>query len=54
MDLHFMRRTKIEYEQLGHPFVPDLSILDVMMFNSVDEARSLITDCYEMVAPKDE
>ncbi|WP_147114934.1 WbqC family protein [Tateyamaria sp. syn59] len=54
MDLHFMRRTSLAYEQFGHPFVPDLSILDIMMFNSVDEARSLITDHYEMVAPKDD
>ncbi len=49
-----MRRTEVSYPQFSHPFVPDLSILDTMMFNAVADARALITSRYEMVAPHDD
>lgn len=52
--LRFMRRTDLNYAQFSHPFVPDLSILDILMFNSVAEARAMIATRYEMVAPKDD
>lgn len=52
--LQFMRRTEVSYAQFSHPFVPDLSILDTMMFNAVADARALITSRYEMVAPHDD
>jgi hypothetical protein len=52
--LRFMRRTDFSYAQFSHPFVPDLSILDIVMFNTVADARALITTRYEMVAPKDD
>ncbi|WP_170426133.1 WbqC family protein [Ruegeria arenilitoris] len=52
IQLRFMRRTDFSYAQFSDPFVPDLSILDVLMFNSIAEVRSLIGTCYEMVAPR--
>ena len=32
----------LRYEQNGGPFVPDLSIIDVLMFNSVAQTRALL------------
>lgn len=52
--LQFMRRTDFSYAQFSHPFVPDLSILDIMMFNAVEEARDLIATRYEMVPPNND
>jgi hypothetical protein len=49
-----MRRTDFSYAQFSHPFVPDLSILDIMMFNAVAEARDLIATLYEMVPPNND
>jgi WbqC-like protein family len=36
IDLKFIKSKPFEYRQFGEPFVPWLSIIDVMMFNSVD------------------
>ncbi|WP_377278880.1 WbqC family protein [Rhizobium sp. R86522] len=54
IDLQFIRRTDISYGQFGNPFVPDLSILDVMMFNSLSEVRELILSHLTMVSPKND
>lgn len=40
--LHFLKRNEIRYQQFGNDFYPDLSIIDVMMFNSVEEIRKLL------------
>lgn len=40
--LEFLRPEPGGYRQLGGPFVPWLSIIDVLMFNSGDEARRLV------------
>lgn len=37
-------RETLEYKQFKKPFVPGLSIIDVMMFNSVDEIQKLLTE----------
>jgi hypothetical protein len=37
--LDFLQPNAIEYRQFNNEFVPWLSIIDVMMFNSVDEIR---------------
>lgn len=42
--LHFLKRNEIRYQQFGNDFYPDLSIIDVMMFNSVEEIRKLLND----------
>ena len=40
--LHFLKRNEIKYQQYGDEFSPDLSIIDVMMFNSVGEIKELL------------
>lgn len=45
IDLRFIRALPIQYPQLGNTFVPWLSILDVMMFNSVEDIRGMLTHC---------
>ncbi|HBI59810.1 MAG TPA: hypothetical protein DDY31_01140 [Lachnospiraceae bacterium] len=40
--LGFLETDDIEYQQFGFPFVSRLSIIDVMMFNSVDDIRQLL------------
>ena len=41
--LHFLQTNKIEYPQFHNPFVPNLSIIDVLMFNSPEQVRQLLT-----------
>lgn len=48
IDLWFIQTRSIEYPQFGQPFVPWLSILDVMMFNSVKEIRDMLGR-YELI-----
>lgn len=43
--LRFFRMDPIVYEQFSHPFVPNLSIIDVLMFNSVERIQELLTCC---------
>ncbi len=42
--LHFMRARPISYAQYGAEFVPNLSIMDVMMFNSKESIQHMLTD----------
>lgn len=45
VELRFMKNNLREYKQLGNQeFIPGLSIIDVMMFNSVEEIRSMLQD----------
>ena len=39
----FIQSKPFEYPQFGNEFVPWLSIIDVMMFNSKEETRAGIT-----------
>jgi hypothetical protein len=41
--LRFLRTGDIRYEQFQHPFVPHLSIIDVMMFNDKDSIGTYLT-----------
>jgi len=41
--LQFLRSDNIEYPQFDEPFVPWLSILDVMMFNDVEQINRMLT-----------
>jgi hypothetical protein len=43
--LQFVQPGEVSYRQFDHPFVPWLSILDVMMFNSPEEIRRLLGQC---------
>jgi hypothetical protein len=45
--LDFLRAKPFEYPQFGAPFVPWLSILDVLMFNPVDMVRDQIQNGWE-------
>jgi len=44
VELCFLERKNIEYSQFGSDFVPDLSIIDVLMFNSIDKVRNLLEE----------
>jgi len=46
--LDFIDSKKIEYKQFNKDFVPNLSIIDVMMFNSKEETRELLLK-YELI-----
>ena len=48
-DLKFIRSKPFEYAQFGDAFVPWLSIVDVMMFNPLDDIRTCISTCYELI-----
>lgn len=50
----FMKRADVRYAQFGPDFLSDLSVLDVMMFNTPDAARHLIETGYELVPPHDD
>lgn len=48
IDLRFIKSKPVEYQQFGKPFVPWLSIIDVMMFN--DQATiTRMLDQYELL-----
>ena len=49
VELKFLESHAITYPQFGDPFVPWLSIVDVMMFNSVPTIRQFIETGYELV-----
>ncbi|CAI8831039.1 WbqC-like protein [Pseudomonas sp. IT-P12] len=49
VDLKFIKSTSLEYPQLGLPFIPWLSIIDVLMFNSPDKVREYIFTHYELI-----
>ena len=40
--LHFIDRGEIVYKQFGNNFVPWLSMIDVLMFNSAEETKGLL------------
>lgn len=42
MELEFLEVADVEYKQFYNEFVPHLSIIDVLMFNSKDEANELL------------
>jgi len=48
LDLKFIKSVTKEYKQYDHPFVPHLSIIDVLMFNSIEETRPML-ESYELL-----
>jgi ribosomal protein S18 acetylase RimI-like enzyme len=46
--LKFLKSKTNEYKQFSNEFVPNLSIVDVMMFNSKDEIKKML-DMYEII-----
>jgi hypothetical protein len=48
IELVFIKSIDITYQQFGFNFVPSLSIIDVLMFNTIETIRQLINQ-YELV-----
>ena len=42
IQLSFLKTDDITYKQFSNEFIPNLSIIDVMMFNSVEEIRDML------------
>ena len=49
IELKFIQSKPFDYPQFGAPFVPWLSIIDVMMFNPLDKIRACISTNYELI-----
>lgn len=49
VELMFLRSLPVEYPQFGAPFVPWLSTIDVLMFNSIETVQQSVFRDYEMV-----
>lgn len=49
IELLFLEARPFEYPQFGSPFVPWLSILDVLMFNPLDLVRDRLEHGYDLV-----
>lgn len=48
MQLKFIKSHPLEYEQFGAKFVPWLSIVDVLMFNSQSKVEDMVINGYEL------
>ena len=48
IDLHFLKVNPIEYAQFDNEFIPHLSIIDVLMFNSPEDINCML-DRYELL-----
>lgn len=49
IQLRFIKSKLFEYQQFNHMFCPQLSIIDVMMFNSVDKIKKYLDNEYELI-----
>jgi hypothetical protein len=49
IDLQFIKAHPFEYQQFGQPFVPWLSIIDVLMFNPLDQVIKRIRNGYDLI-----
>jgi WbqC-like protein family len=49
IELKFIQSKPFEYTQFGAAFMPWLSIIDVMMFNSLDTIQTSISTNYELI-----
>ena len=46
--LNFLDTTVLEYQQFNNKFEPNLSIVDIMMFNGIDEIDNILS-CYKLI-----
>lgn len=46
--LHFLKMGDVQYKQFSQAFVPSLSILDILMFNSKDTCKELL-EKYDLI-----
>ena len=49
IELKFIKSQPLEYTQFGNAFVPWLSIVDVMMFNSPEQMTVILNDHFELL-----
>jgi WbqC-like protein family len=49
IELLFIRSKPVEYSQFGLPFVPSLSIIDVLMFNPIEVVQQWLRTGYDLV-----
>lgn len=47
IELNFLKSSFVEYKQFKSPFISQLSIIDVLMFNSIEEIKLMINN-YEL------
>ena len=48
INLHFIKTENIQYKQFSNEFIPSLSIIDIMMFNSENEIKEIL-NLYKLV-----
>ena len=48
IELLFLRTSNIKYKQFGYEFINNLSIIDVMMFNSLSDIKSYLNNNYSL------
>ena len=49
IELKFLKKEPFEYKQFNNEFIPWLSIIDVIMFNSIDKIRECILNNYDLI-----
>lgn len=49
IELKFLKTRPLEYKQFNHEFVPWLSIIDIMMFNSKEKISESILNNYDLI-----
>lgn len=48
MNLYFMKTNPVSYKQFKNDFVPNLSMIDILMFNSPEKIKEMLND-YKLV-----
>lgn len=48
LKLKFLKNNTIEYKQFNNDFIENLSIIDLMMFNSVEDIKNKL-EMYELI-----
>lgn len=49
LKLNFLKANNVVYKQFENEFIPFLSIIDVLMFNSIDEVKEMLQNQYEIL-----
>lgn len=49
IDINFVQSNSLQYAQFGNNFVPWLSIIDVLMFNSLKNVKKIIAEDYKLI-----
>jgi hypothetical protein len=49
IDLKFIKKKSIEYPQFDNSFIPNLSIIDVLMFNPLDQVKQWVRLNYHLI-----